>query len=172
MDSLIFRKATLDDTENLVILKQQVWVSTYAVEGIRKEFSDYLLATFTTENERKNLKNQQKFTLIAESKGHLIGCAEVDLNPSESNPQVENIPEISVLYVLERFCGKGIGKLLLNEILSTLKDLKHNRVWLSVYHKNQRAINFYNQNGFMDIGKMYFEMSGNSYENRIMKREF
>jgi ribosomal protein S18 acetylase RimI-like enzyme len=172
MDSLIFRKATLDDTENLVILKQQVWVSTYAVEGIRKEFSDYLLSTFTTENERKNLKNQQKFTLIAESKGHLIGCAEVDLNPSESIPQVESLPEISIFYVLERFCGKGIGKLLLNETLSTLKDLKHNRVWLSVYHKNQRAINFYNQNGFTDIGKMYFEMSGNSYENRIMKCEF
>lgn len=172
MDSIIFRSATLDDTENLVILKQQVWVSTYAVEGIRKDFSDYLLATFTIENERKNLKNQQKFTLIAESKGHLIGCAEVDLNPNEFLPQIENFPEISVLYVLERFCGKGIGKLLLNETISSLKNLNINGVWLSVYHKNQKAINFYNKNGFKDIGKMYFEMSGNSYENRIMKCEF
>lgn len=172
MDSIIFRSATIDDTENLVILKQQVWVSTYAIEGIRKEFSDYLLDTFTLENEKAIMENQQKFTLIAESKGHLIGCAEVDLNPSESIHQVENIPEISVLYVLERFCGRGIGKLLLNETLSALKDLKHKRVWLSVYHKNQRAINFYNQNGFKDIGKMYFRMSGNRYENRIMKCEF
>lgn len=172
MDSIIFRLATLDDTENLAILKQQVWVSTYAVEGIRKEFSDYLLATFTTENERDNIKNQQKFTLVAESKGHLIGCAVVNLSPNESLPQIENVPEVSVLYVLERFCGKGIGKLLLNETIYALKNLNYKSVWLSVYHKNQKAINFYNKNGFKDFGKIYFEMSGNSYENRIMKYEF
>ncbi|PKP34906.1 MAG: GNAT family N-acetyltransferase, partial [Bacteroidetes bacterium HGW-Bacteroidetes-15] len=84
----------------------------------------------------------------------------------------KNFPEISVLYVLERFCGRGIGKLLLNETISSLKNINNKGVWLSVYHKNQKAINFYNKNGFKDIGKIYFEMSGNSYENRIMMCEF
>lgn len=172
MDSIIFRSATIDETENLVILKQQVWVSTYAIEGIRKEFSDYLLDTFTLENEIAIMENQQKFTLIAEYKGHLIGCVEVDLNPNKSIPQIESLPEISVLYVLERFCGKGIGKLLLHEVIAKLKNLNYKGVWLSVYHRNQRGINFYNQNGFKDIGKLFFEMSGNRYENRIMMCEF
>jgi ribosomal protein S18 acetylase RimI-like enzyme len=172
MNSINLRLANLDDVTNLVVLKQQVWVSTYAIEGIQKEYSVYLLDIFTLENEKAILEDQHKFTLIAEFKGHLIGCAEVNLNPSESIPQIENIPEISRLYVLERFCGKGIGKMLLNETISALKKINYNGVWLSAYHKNQRAINFYKQNGFNDIGKLLFDMNGNKYENRILINEF
>lgn len=62
--------------------------------------------------------------------------------------------------------------MLLNETISALKKLNYNDVWLSAYHKNQRAINYYKQNGFKDIGKLLFDMNGNKYENRILITEF
>jgi hypothetical protein len=57
MNSINLRLANLDDATNLVVLKQQVWVSTYAIEGIQKEYSVYLLDIFTLENEKAILED-------------------------------------------------------------------------------------------------------------------
>jgi len=44
-------------------------------------------------------------------------------------------------------------------------------VWLTVYYKNERAINFYVKNRFKEAGNTYFEMGGNRYENKVMVRK-
>ncbi len=37
------------DLKNLAVLKQQVWISTYATEGIIEEYSSYVLSEFSIE---------------------------------------------------------------------------------------------------------------------------
>jgi ribosomal protein S18 acetylase RimI-like enzyme len=172
MEELNIRIADFSDAANLTVLKQQVWVATYAVEGLRSEFSDYLLAEFTLANEMALLGNPEKKTLIAELNGHIIGCAVVDFNAEVPLPAVGNIPEIAVLYVLERFTGMGFGKILLQKSLQLINESGFNAAWLTVYHKNLRAIKFYNKSGFTDIGKTFFEMQGNQYENRVLIKRF
>lgn len=170
MENINIRKADLGDVSNLAVLKQQVRVATYAVEGIRTEFSDYVLSEFTSENIRESIQDNNKLIYIAEIDNHIIGCVEIDLNakcPVES----EIGPKIAVLYILERFTGMGIGKMLLDKSLLLCKEMNFNTVWLTVYHKNERAINFYLKNNFKETGKTLFEMGGNRYENKVMIRE-
>ncbi|MFO7977837.1 MAG: GNAT family N-acetyltransferase [Bacteroidales bacterium] len=162
------RRAVEDDAANLVVLKQQVWVATYAVDGIRSEFSEYLLGEFTLAHEIKSLEDPEKMTLVAERNGHLIACAVVVLQARLSIPEYKILPEISVLYVLERFTGKGVGQLLMNHVVDVLKELGHDTVFLTVYHKNLRALEFYRHYGFIEAGHTYFEMGENSYENRVL----
>jgi ribosomal protein S18 acetylase RimI-like enzyme len=172
MAAIRIRYAQKSDAANLLVLKQQVWVATYAVEGIRAEFSEYLLAEFTLENELVLLGNPEKKTLIAELNGHLIGCAVVDFHAGVPLPAVGNNPEIAVLYVLECFTRRGIGKTLLENALQLIDESGFNAAWLTVYHKNERAIKFYEKTGFTDIGKTFFEMRGNQYENRVLISHF
>ena len=170
MENIKIRKADLGDASNLAVLKQQVWIATYAVEGIRTEFSDYVLSEFTVENTRNTILNNNKFIYVAEIDNHLIGCLEISFNV-KCPVETETGPEIAVLYVLERYTGMGIGKTLLNRALSLCNELKFNSVWLTVYHKNERAINFYLKQKFNDQGSTYFEMGGNQYENKVMVRK-
>jgi ribosomal protein S18 acetylase RimI-like enzyme len=172
MEEINIRIAEFSDAANLTVLKQQVWVATYAVEGLRSEFSDYLLAEFTLANEMTLLGNPEKKTLIAELNGHLIGCTVVAFNAEVPLPAVGIIPEIAVLYVLERFTGMGIGKILLEKSLQLINESGFKAAWLTVYHKNDRAIKFYKKHGFTDIGKAFFEMQGNQYENRVLIKRF
>ena len=171
-EAINIRVAELSDAANLVVLKQQVWVSTYAEEGVRTEFSDYFLAAFTLRNEKALLTNPQKKTLVAEQNGHLIGCAVIAFDEESPIPAAGNNPEIAVLYVLERFTGKGVGRILLDRTFQLINESGFSAVWLTVYHKNERAINFYKRYGFTDIGNTFFVMQGNQYENRILMNHF
>ena len=170
MTKIKIRKANLNDITNLVVLKQQVWISTYAVDGIRNEFSEYVLDHFTKEKERKIIDDNQITTFVVEHEEHLIACVEIEENvlcPSNK----ENTVEIRVLYVLERFAGKGVGYELLKHSVNFLKRKACQRLWLSVYIENENAIQFYQRNSFSETGKIFFDMDGNSNENKIMELE-
>jgi len=171
MNKVIIRKAGLDDATNIAVLKQQVWISTYAVEGIRQEFSGYVLAEFTVDKVREVLLKTDLQILVAMQENHLIGCVEVSLTPTRPTATIDACPEMTVLYVLDRFGGMGIGRQLLTEALQELSGHGYNRLWLTVYHENERAINFYKKNRFMPVGEKSFEMNGNKYKNWIMLRE-
>lgn len=165
------RKANLDDVLNLAVLKQQVWIATYAEEGIRTEFSRYVLDKFTFENIQKTIQDKNRVIYIAENNNHLIGCVEIALNEKCPIEIKTDCPEIAVLYVLERFKGKGIGKFLLRKTIEHIKELGHKSVWLTVYHKNHRALEFYHRNDFIPIGSTFFKMDSNRYENKVMMLE-
>ncbi len=164
------RKAELSDAANLAVLKQQVWIATYAEQGIRKEFSDYVLSEFEVDNVRLSISDVNVVTYIAEIDNHSVGCVEIAFN-TECPVSSVKAPEITTLYVLERFLGRGIGKMLLDKATAVLRKMNFNTVWLTVYHLNERAISFYENNGFTEIGKAYFEMNDNRYENKVMLRD-
>lgn len=163
---MIIRKVELGDVENLTVLKQQVWIATYAVEGIRTELSSYVLSVFTVANQRKLLLDNNVVLFVAEINSHIVGCVEVKLYSGDAI--AEGLPEITVLYVLERFCGRGVGQKLLETAFNLLREKGYTSTWLSVLHTNKKALKFYDKNGFKDIGKIYFEMDGNKYENRVL----
>jgi diamine N-acetyltransferase len=166
-NNMEIRTATTEDAGNLAILKQQVWIATYATEGIRKEFSDYVISAFTVEKVSAALTAPSRKTWVAVNGIHLVGCIEIDFYPHQDS--LPATPEITVLYVLERFCGTGIGRSLLNCAISELKAKGFPCTWLTVYHENERALRFYLKHGFYESGETFFHMEGNRYKNILLK---
>ena len=167
---VIIREAVVGDAENLAVLKQQVWISTYAVEGIRQEFSSYVLSEFSKDQVHNVLLQKQNRTLLAILNGHIVGCIECCLKASSPDGILPCCPEITVLYVLDGFSGQGVGYQLLMSALELIKNKGYNKTWLSVYHENKRAINFYQANQFNKGGEIFFELDTNKYKNWVMLR--
>ncbi|MFA9370890.1 MAG: GNAT family N-acetyltransferase [Labilibaculum antarcticum] len=165
---ILIRKATLSDLNSLAVLKQQVWISTYATNGLIEEFSNYVLSEYSAENVRESITDKNKLTLIALNDGCIIGCVEILLTPKNPIKKIKPCIEISTFYILERFQGVGIGKKLLTECLNEIEKLNHDKVWLTVYYKNQQAIDFYQKQGFNHIGKMDFMLGKDKHMNYIM----
>lgn len=169
---IVIRNAESKDNANITILKQQVWISTYATEGIREEFSEYVLKKFTIENTAKLISDPNQLCLLAEIQNHLIGIVDIDFKPANPIIEVDGLPEVTTLYILDRFQKSGIGQKLLKESILKIKESGYNSLWLTVYHLNSNALKFYDKNGFKVIGDTYFEMSGNKYLNKILLKEF
>jgi ribosomal protein S18 acetylase RimI-like enzyme len=170
---LIIRPATPSDIPNLVVLQQQVWIATYADEGIRDEFSRYVLAEFTVEKMSQAVTDPLRSILVAEDGKHLLGYVEIRYGKTPPEPLSDKVvPEINTLYVLERFLGKGIGYKLLIEAENLIKNKGYSGVWLDAFCENHRALTFYERQNFKRVGISYFREMEETYENIVMLKEF
>ncbi|MBK7498446.1 MAG: GNAT family N-acetyltransferase [Ignavibacteriales bacterium] len=102
----------------------------------------------TTENElRKTLFGEDRFVeiLLAEFNGEIVGQALFFKNFSTflGKPGIY----LEDLYVKPEMRGKGIGKMLLDKIISIAKERNYGRVEWSVLDWNESAIDFYKKIG-------------------------
>ena len=67
------------------------------------------------------------------------------------NDELENTGEIFAIYLLEEYCGQGIGYKLMQEGLAQVKEYSKIAVW--VLKDNKRAIRFYEKCGFKADGR-------------------
>jgi len=160
----VIRKATVDDCLDLAALSLQVWLHTYATQGLRAKISQYALSTFTQEHFITLINDATCAVWVYIQDDHLVGYIKVDLLAQFNGN--ENGYEVATLYVSEHFQGRGVGRQLLAHIES-----QHGKpYWLSTWVNNHQAIDFYRNLGFQWIGELNFELEGEMHQNHVFKR--
>lgn len=169
MSEIIYKKAEIEDALRISILFKQVYLQVYGVEGITIEFTNFITKRFSPTLIEKAIREKPDTLLVAYFKGNPVGVAEVIY---DSVCKIRNIKavELSKLYVLERFYGRGIGYELLNRFETKLKAKGYKELFLEVYAHNPRAIFFYKRQNYSIIGDTLFPMEFNTYENKLMSK--
>lgn len=169
-EKITYRKATVADAVKLSVLYKQVYIQTYGYEGVSDEFANFVTRQFSVERLQDLIINQPDNLIVAVYKNNLVGVAEIEMD--KKCPVGNTIaPELNKLYILEWFCGKGIGFNLLAEAEKVVRSKGINQMWLWVLETNERAISFYKKQGYRIIGKASFQMEVNTYENFVMLKE-
>jgi diamine N-acetyltransferase len=163
----MLRPARPGDARNLAALSIQVWLHTYATEGLREALATFVLTEFTEARFQQRIAEPRHRVLVEERAGHLVGYADLDFEA----PRKEARVELATLYVQEHFAGRGIG----SQLLAACAEEARQRcgcpdLWLSVYHRNERAIAFYRNQGFTECGSFPFEFGGERHLNLILAR--
>lgn len=167
LSSINFRQAVPEDAAKLSLLFKQVYIHNYAFEGVSDEYANFLADNFSLDKVESSIKEKNYSIVVAEYNKNLIGA--VKLSYSQHCPYKDiTAPELDKLYVLERFCGMGIGTRLLEEAekLALSNDDKY--IWVYVWQHNARAINFYTKKGFENLGAVAYPMEVNTYYNLVM----
>lgn len=167
---ITYRSAIVEDCIKLSILYKQVYIQTYGTEGVSDEFANFITKQFAVEKLERTIREQPGNIIVAVYKNNLVGVVEIEF---EKRSPVGSIvaPELNKLYILEWFCGMGIGYALLAEAEKFVKAKGINTMWLWVLESNLRAINFYERQGYKYIGDASFQMEVNKYENKVMVKE-
>ena len=168
--NITIREAKRGDACNIAMLKIQVWLHTYATDGIESEYAEYLDAEITKEKTEALLNHPDKKLFLAEKEGRVIGCYQLDFDTECPNKAI-TAPELSVLYLSQHFHGKGIGKMMLLHAEQQLTTSGHTQIWLTAYCKNKQAIDFYHRQNYKVKGKCFFEMGEGKHENIIFWKE-
>lgn len=164
---IIYRKAVPSDALRLSVLCKQVFIETYCNEGINTESANFISKEFAVENTEMNIRNNSVNIILATYKDNLVGVAEAGLNKKCPSGGI-TAPELNKLYVLEKFCGIGVGYNLLKEIEKLILSNGSDEIWLTVLAINERAVTFYERQGFEWIGNFDFRMEESSHDNKVM----
>jgi len=159
--SINMRGATHHDATTLSVLSIQVWLATYAKEGVKAEYADFVINTFNTSSILNDINNPEKIILVAEQEGVLQGYLLAN-KKSQYQGQPEFGYEVERLYVDAQFKGQGIGKALLKRCQNELGT----NFWLYTWVEND-ANDFYKHLGLINIGQLTFDFHGVKIQNWV-----
>ena len=164
----IIRRGLPSDAENLAALATQVFLHTYATDGISSPISSYVLSEFSVAKFLDLLNDTAtNSVVIAEVNANLVGYALVN-ERSPCSDRTNCTAELATLYVQEHFTGKGVGSALIAYVEALAIERTGNPLWLTVNAKNKRAIAFYAMHGYSNIGVAEFRLGSERHENFVL----
>lgn len=130
---MIFRKATLSDAKGIAKVHVDSWRTTYK-NIIPDAFLEKLSYEQRTKIWEENIRKEGNYVFVAENdEGEIIGFA--DGGKRETN-NIENSGDLTSIYILESFQGKGIGKKLVEPLFKQFETLGYTRIFVDVLEKN------------------------------------
>lgn len=165
--NFLVRHAKPEDAPRLAVLATQVWLHTYATQGVSSVIADFVLAELTPEAFASKLSNPTITILVAERDAHCLGLAVIHLDmPCVAAPAAT--VELATLYVQVHCNGQGIGSRLLKDAQALANAHALSPLWLTVNAQNGAAIDFYIRHRFQRAGTAQFVLGGVAHENLVM----
>lgn len=131
----------------------------------------YLQKSFSTAQLISELSDPNSEFYIAKLNALVIGYLKVNSGEAQTEIKDQKSLEIERIYVLSKFHGKKFGQLLYEKALAISKQKKVSYVWLGVWEKNQKAILFYQKNGFAIFDTHIFKLGNEVQTDFMMKLE-
>jgi len=165
------RSARQNDAAIIALLGRITFGETFGhLFPIREELEAYYERTFNVSKIGESLRKPTNQFWIATVNELPVGYAKLKLDSPTPFLKSEAICQLQKIYVLKEFLGLKIGRGLQTVLLKKAKALKYHIIWLSVFHSNDRAIQFYQKNDFDTIGQHDFQIGSQRFTFNAMAK--
>jgi len=164
------RPGKASDALCIAALGTQVFLDTYATDGIRRSLAREVAETLSPEVIAGLLGQPGMTFLVAETQGHLIGFAQLAARAGHELVSCAAPAELKRLYVQEGFTGRGVGRALLRRTESAASVDGADAMWLTAWCGNVRALRFYASQGYSELASIPFAIDDEQYENRLFAK--
>jgi ribosomal protein S18 acetylase RimI-like enzyme len=165
------REGTTADALLLADISRQTFYDTFAPDNKPEDIALFLDQQFTRGRLMLEPGRPELTFLLAYDGPAVAGYVKLREGPAPSVLAGRNTLEIARLYAVTEYIGKGVGKLLMQASLTLAKDRKKEAIWLGVWERNQRAIEFYERWGFVKFDEMDFLLGTDLQRDWAMKKE-
>jgi diamine N-acetyltransferase len=170
---LHIRRATAEDATTLSASAALWFEETFGAQNDPEDMRLYLEEAFGVAQQRAELSDPRRVTLLVEEEGELAGYVYLHRTPPggahQGVPPGEAV-EIQRFYVSSRHHGHGVARRLMEAAMETAREMEGELVWLGVWEHNARAIGFYRKHGFVDVGEQDFVLGTDLQHDRVMTR--
>ncbi len=171
MATIELLKVSIDEIYQLQEIGKQTFSETFAEGNTEENMANYLEEGFSIEKLKSELNNPDSEFYFAKSEDKVIGYLKINFGQSQTELKDDKGLEIERIYVIKEFHGKQVGQLLYQKALEIANNMQSSYVWLGVWEKNTRAINFYQKNGFVTFDKHIFKLGDDEQTDFMMRLE-
>ena len=168
---LVIRLVKSQEVEDLVKIGRHTFIEAFSAQNSEEDLLLYVDSAFTTEQMSQQIKNPFCEHYFAVIEDHIIGYLKLNTGSAQTEKQDDEALEVERIYVLKNFIGQGIGQSLLDKAFQRSREKGCKAIWLGVWNKNERAIRFYQKNGFKVVGQHVFLLGTDEQTDFIMRRE-
>jgi ribosomal protein S18 acetylase RimI-like enzyme len=153
----------------LIEIGKTTFAETFAPHNKEENLNFYLTNSFTVEKLTNELQNKDSQFYFAEVDGQLAGYLKINFRSAQTELQDPVAMEVERIYVLQSFQGKKVGQALMEKALHEAKKNQCQYLWLGVWEQNEKALAFYEKNGFEIFGSHVFQFGDEPQNDLMMK---
>ena len=171
MGTVVIHRANRKDLKDLQSVSKITFKESFGDQNTPEDMEKYLREKFSEEQLLSELDNPDSEFHLAKLNEQVVGYIKLNIGQAQTELKDDKGLEIERIYVLNKFIGKGVGKQLFNLTLNIANQKDSQYIWLGVWEKNERAINFYLKNGFVEFDKHVFVLGNDHQTDILMKLE-
>jgi ribosomal protein S18 acetylase RimI-like enzyme len=169
--NLTIRQATREDARLIADISHQTFYETFAPSNREEDMEKFLTLQFTKGKLMLEVGAPENTFFLAYHGNEIAGYVKLRDSKPPSILQNTSALEIARLYSMTHMIGKGVGKILMQVSIDFAIKKNKETVWLGVWEKNQRAIEFYIKWGFKKFAETDFLLGNDLQRDWLMKRE-
>lgn len=167
---IFLRKATKDDAILVAEISHSTFYETFAADNTREDMEKFLHEQFTKGKLILEVGAPGNEFFLAYVDDHIAGYVKLRDGTKPKLLGKEAALEIARLYVVSGYIGYGVGKMLMQCSIDYAREKEKSVVWLGVWEKNQRAIDFYTQWGFEKFDETDFLLGDDLQRDWLMRK--
>jgi diamine N-acetyltransferase len=168
---LTIRIATAQDAALIADMSRQTFYDSFATQNTKEDMDKFMNEQFTRDMLIKEVGAPNNIFLLAYNDTGAVGYVRLREQNIPPGLDTDNALEIARIYAVQSAIGKGVGKALMQACLSIAAEKKKEVVWLGVWEKNQRAIDFYTKYGFEKFSDHVFMLGDDPQADWLMKKK-
>ena len=167
--SLDIRIAVARDAARVATLARDTFIATFADSNTPEDMAHYIEQAFAVETIQSELADAAATFIWAEENGIAAGYAKLYRGNADECVTGPRAVELERIYADPELIGAGVGKTLLHTCIKLAQGEGFETLWLGVWERNERAIEFYHRQGFIDVGEHPFTLGTEEQTDRIMQ---
>lgn len=169
--NITVRQAYAADVDTIVSLGRKTFVETYGDTNKKEAVAAYVDQMFNHERIEKEVNTFGERFFITYVGDLPVGFTKLSENRIPKGLNGKKKIQLERIYVLKEYQGFKIGTELIEKVLSVAKEEGYKIVWLSVWQKNNKAIQFYQKAGFVIYDTDTFQFGEELHDDFLMKKE-
>jgi GNAT superfamily N-acetyltransferase len=163
------RYGTPADAYLLAEMGAKTFYDSFANDNTPENIALYIEKSFSPEIQSAQLSDPDVVFLIADIDNQPVGYAKLNLNRDHNSQKTPNTLELERIYSIQESIGKGVGGKLMQACIDEAIKRGCDLLWLGVWEKNPRAIEFYKKWGFKEVGTHLFNLGNDPQKDFIME---
>lgn len=167
------KRATEKDAGKLLDLSAETFNQAFSSQNSCDNMTAYMASAFSEEQILDEIKNPSSLFLMAYVQGQDVPVGYSKLRMGQAPKELKNARAIEIhrIYVQQEMIGHKIGKALMEKCMEIAQQQNYEVIWLGVWEKNIRAIDFYKKWGFRKFGSHIFRLGTEDQTDILMKKD-